>query len=154
MKKPFLTIAKVAKLTGFNPKTIRYYEQIGLIPKPKRTQVPHGNGYRIYSDEDVRRLTFVKQAKLLDLSLRETHELLAAAEEGCCTSMNPKLGLLIEHKLGEIDTRLAELEALRSSLTRLQQQFKGSLIKPQKRQNKLVLFHVPCRDDSCDDGKT
>jgi hypothetical protein len=86
--------------------------------------------------------------------LRETRELLAAAEEGCCASMNPKLGLLIERKLGELDMRLAELEALRSSLMRLQQQFSESLIKPQKRPNELVLFHVPCRDDSCDNGKT
>lgn len=151
--KGYYKIGETAKLTGMNAKTIRYYEDIKLIPKARRTQVPHGNGYRIYSDEDVRRLTFVKQVKLLDLSLRETRELLAAAEEGCCTSMNPKLGLLIERKLGEIETRLAELEALRRNLMRLQQQFKESLIKPQKRQNKLVLFHVPCRDDTCDNGK-
>lgn len=153
MEKRF-TIGEVAQLTGLNPKTIRYYEDIKVIPKARRTVVPHGMGYRLYSEEDLRRFAFIRQAKLLDLSLSETRELLTAAEEGCCTSLNPKLGPLIERKLGEIDKRIAELEALRRNLMRLQQQFRESLIKPQKRQNKLVLFHVPCRDDTCDNGKT
>lgn len=148
-----LKISEVAKLTGLNPKTLRYYEAIKLVPAARRTEVPHGNGYRLYSDEDVRRLAFVKQAKLLDLSLTEIRELIAAADEGCCTSVNPKVSLLAKQKLNEIDKRIAELEALRRNLMRLQQQFRESLIKPQKRQNKPVLFHVPCRDDTCDNGK-
>jgi len=81
-----LRISEVAQLTGFNPKTIRYYEAIKVIPNSRRTAVPHGMGYRLYSEEDLRRLAFVRQAKLLDLSLSEIRELITAAEEGCCTS--------------------------------------------------------------------
>lgn len=147
-------IGEVAKLTGVTPKTIRYYEDIELIPKARRTVVPHGMGYRLYFDEDIRRLAFIRQAKLLDLSLTEIRDLIAAAEAGCCSSLNPKLGLLVERKLGEIDKRIAELEALRRSLRRLQVQFRESLIKPQRRQKELVLFHVPCRDDTCKDAVT
>lgn len=150
----YFRIAEIARLTGLNPKTIRYYEDINVIPKAKRTAVPHGAGYRLYSEEDLRRLTFIKQAKLLDLSLTEIRDLIAAAEAGCCSSLNPKLGLFVDRKLGEIDKRISELEALRRSLRRLQVQFRESLIKPQRRQKELVLFHVPCRDDTCKDAVT
>ena len=85
MEKHF-KISEAAKRTGLNPKAIRYYEAIKVIPNAKRTAVPHGMGYRMYSEEDLRRLAFVRQAKLLDLSLSEIRELITAAEEGCCTS--------------------------------------------------------------------
>ncbi len=148
-----LRISQVAKLTGLNPKTIRYYEAIKVIPNSRRTAVPHGMGYRLYSEEDLRRLKFVKQAKLLDLSLSEIRELITAAEEGCCTSINPKVGLLIGLKLGEIDNRISELQALRTNLTRLQQQFSQSLVKPEVRERGPVVFNIPCRDDTCENSK-
>lgn len=71
-----LRISEVAKLTGLNPKTLRYYEAIKIIHAARRTEVPHGKGYRLYSEEDLRRLAFVKHAKLLDLSLSEIRELI------------------------------------------------------------------------------
>ena len=146
-------ISEAAKLTGLNPKAIRYYEAIKLIPNARRTAVPHGMGYRLYSEEDLRRLAFVKQAKLLDLSLSEIRELITAAEEGCCTSINPKVGLLIGRKLGEIDKRISELQALRRSLTQLQQQFSQSCVKPEVRRHGPVVFNIPCRDDTCENTK-
>jgi len=148
-----LKIGEVATLTGLRPKTIRYYEDIKVIPKAKRTVVPHGMGYRLYSEEDLRRLAFVKHAKLLDLSLSEIRELLSAAEDGCCASVTPKLGVFLERKLGEIDQRISELETLRRSLTRLRQQARESVIKPQRRPTGLALFQIPCRDDACENAK-
>ncbi len=148
-----LKIGEVATLTGLRPKTIRYYEDIKVIPKAKRTVVPHGMGYRLYSEEDLRRLAFVKHAKLLDLSLSEIRELITAAEDGCCVSVTPKLGPLLERKLDEIDQRISELETLRRSLTRLRQQARDSVIKPQRRPTGLALFPIPCRDDACENAK-
>ena len=145
-----LKIGEVAKLTGLNPKTIRYYEAIQVVPKTRRTAVTHGMGYRLYSGKDLRRLAFVRQAKLLDLSLREIRELVTTAEEGCCTSITPKVLLLVQRKLGEIDKRISELEALRRSLTRLRQTSKESLVKPQARDKGLVLFPVTCQTDTCE----
>lgn len=152
MEKHF-KISQVAQLTGLNPKTIRYYEAIKVIPNARRTAVPHGIGYRLYSEEDLRRLAFVKQAKLLDLSLSEIRELITAAEEGCCTSINPKVGLLIGRKLGEIDKRIFELQAIRRSLTQLQQQFSQSLIKPEVRRHGPAVFSIPCQDEACENAK-
>ncbi len=86
MEDRYFKIGEVARRTGLTAKTIRYYEDIKLLPKPSRTLVPHGAGYRLYSEADLRRLAFVKQAKLLDLSLNEIRALITAAEEGCCTS--------------------------------------------------------------------
>ena len=148
-----LKIGEVATLTGLRPKTIRYYEDIKVIPKAKRTVVPHGRGYRLYSEEDLRRLAFVKHAKLLDLSLSEIRELISAADDGCCASITPKLGVFLERKLGEIDQRISELETLRRSLTRLRQQARDSVIKPQGRPTGLALFQIPCRDDACENAK-
>ncbi len=148
-----LKIGEVATLTGLRPKTIRYYEDIKVIPKAKRTVVPHGMGYRLYSEEDLRRLAFVKHAKLLDLSLSEIRELITVAEDGCCASITPKLGVFLERKLGEIDQRISELETLRRSLTRLRQQARESVIKPQRRPTGLALFPIPCRDDTCENAK-
>ena len=145
-------IGEVARRTGLTAKTIRYYEAIKLLPKPSRTLVPHGSGYRLYSEADLRRLAFVKQARLLDLSLTEIRDLMAVTEEGCCSSLNPKLGLLVERKLGEIDRSIAELTVLRRSLRRLQAQFRESLVKPRSQQKALVVLHVPCRDDTCENA--
>ncbi len=148
-----LRISELAKLTRLNPKTIRYYEAIKLIPSPRRTAVAHGMGYRLYSDEDFRRLAFIKQAKLLDLSLSEIRDLLATAEEGCCTSINPKVEQLVNWKLGEIDNRIAELQALQKTLSRLRQQFRQGLVRPERRRQSPVAFNLPCQDSTCESGK-
>lgn len=152
MEKHF-KISEVAHLTGLNPKTIRYYEAIKVIPKARRTMVPHGTGYRLFSEEDLRRLAFVKQAKLLDLSLGEIRELIAAAEEGCCTSLNPKVGLLIDQKVNEIDKRISELGALRKRLTELRQEFGKDLVKPERRRQGPAVFSIPCQDEACENAK-
>lgn len=121
MNRP-LRIGEVAKQVGLNPKTIRYYEEIGLLPKPKRSQVIHGNGYRLYTQEDLNQLAFIKRAKLLDLSLAQIKDLLASVEEGCCGSAQPHLAVLLEQKLAEIEERIRELKQLRQHLIHLKQE--------------------------------
>ncbi len=66
----------LARLTGVNPETIRYYEQIGLLPAVPR----RANGYRVYDARHVRRLRFVARARELGFSLAEIRMLLALAD--------------------------------------------------------------------------
>src|SRR3990172_10251672 len=73
MEEKPLFIGKVAKKTSVNPKTIRYYEGINLLPKPKRER----NNYRFYSHDTVTRLNFIKKAQSLGFTLREIKEILA-----------------------------------------------------------------------------
>jgi len=67
-----LTRGKVAKLVGIGPETIRFYERKGILPKPNRTL----SGYRVYSNEMVNRLRFIKRAQELGFSLDEIMALL------------------------------------------------------------------------------
>lgn len=148
-----LRIGEVAKVVGLNPKTIRYYEEIGLLPHARRSEAVHGNGYRLYAREDVQRLEFIRRAKLMDLSLTEIRDLVATAEQGCCSSVNPKLARIVEQKLGEIDQRISDLEALRKMLRRLKQQFREALVKPGQGKQVLPVVPLPCQDKACDEPK-
>jgi DNA-binding transcriptional MerR regulator len=101
---------ELAEQVGVNPKTVRYYEQIGLIPPAPRT----AGGYREYADSDAARLTFIKTAQRLGLSLEEVAEMLRLRERG-----EPPCGYVrhvISHQLRSVDKRIAELRALRSEL--------------------------------------
>ena len=112
-----LSIGKVARELGLNPKTIRYYEEVGLIPPPERRRGGWTSpGHRVFAKEDVDRLTFIKQARLLDLSLGEIKDLLDAVEEGCCSSVRPQLKTSLESKLLEIDKKMEALRSLRTTL--------------------------------------
>jgi len=117
-----LSIGKVARKLGLNPKTIRYYEEVGLLPPPKRRGGGWASpGHRIFTKADIGRLTLIKQARLLDLSLGQIKDLLAAVEEGCCASARPHLKTLLESKLLEIDDKLEALKGLRRTLQGLYQ---------------------------------
>ncbi len=111
-----MRIGEVADAVGVNPKTVRYYEEIGLLPQPERTP----SGYRDYTDEDQSRLVFVKTAQRLGLSLAEVGEILAFRERGerPCTYV---LGVL-DRQVADVDRRIAELEALRAELAALKTQ--------------------------------
>ena len=108
------TIGEFAQHAGLNPKTIRYYEEIGLLPPPPRNEA----GYRLYSEEDLTRLRFVQRAKLLGLGLAEVKQLADYADDGQCHSLQEHLLTLVQEKLIEVDRRLAELAALRDDLCR------------------------------------
>jgi MerR family transcriptional regulator, mercuric resistance operon regulatory protein len=70
-----LSIGKLAKTVGVHLETIRYYERIGLMPEPGRTD----SGYRSYGNEHARHLSFIKRARELDFSIDEVRALLALA---------------------------------------------------------------------------
>jgi MerR family copper efflux transcriptional regulator len=71
-----LTIGQLSKLTGVPTKSIRYYEEVGILPPPQRSE----SRYRLYSETDVRRLELVRRARLLDMSLSEVRELVEGGQ--------------------------------------------------------------------------
>ncbi len=73
-----MRIGELADQLGINTKTIRYYEEIGLVPRAPRTP----SGYRDYREADVARLAFIKSAQRLGLSLEEVREILSLRERG------------------------------------------------------------------------
>ena len=112
-----LRIGQVAKRTGLDVRLIRHYEKIGLIPLPRRSEAEYASaGYRLFTEEHVQRLEFIKLARLLDLPLREIGELLSCVDDGCCTSAQPRLRGLLAEKLQEVDRRITMLQGLRDRL--------------------------------------
>lgn len=104
-----LPIGAVAQGSGLTVETIRYYEQIGLLPRPVRIE----GRIRRYEPAVLGRLTFIARAKALGLSLAEIRELVVAtaSPDGC-----EKVHRALAHHLEEVDRRLRELRALRETL--------------------------------------
>ena len=109
-----MRIGELAARLAINPKTIRYYEGIGLLPEPERT----ASGYRLYDEDDVERLTFIKTAQRLGITLDEIREILAFRDRGDrpCDYVRT----VLRREVAEIDRRLAELTALRDELVALE----------------------------------
>jgi DNA-binding transcriptional MerR regulator len=107
-----LTIGQFARRVELNPKTIRYYEEIGLLPQAPRNEA----GYRLYIDQDLPRLRFIQRAKILGLTLAEIRQLVDYASNGCCDLLQENLLALVEDKLAEVERRLAELAAFKDDL--------------------------------------
>ena len=108
-----MRIGEAADAVGINPKTIRYYEDIGLLPVPERTPA----GYRDYTAVDVDRLVFVKSAQRLGFSLAEVAEILAFRERGqppCAYVLD-----VLSRQVGDLDRRITELRDLRTELVAL-----------------------------------
>jgi MerR family transcriptional regulator, copper efflux regulator len=105
-------IAEVADRTGFSTPTLRYYEEIGLLPPAERNAA----GYRLYDDRAVERLRFVARAKRLGCTLEEITELAEAWDRDECAPVKHRLRGLVAEKLTEVEERLAELRALRAEL--------------------------------------
>ncbi len=108
-----IRIGELAALFGLNPKTIRYYEEIGLLPKAERSE----SGYRLYTRRDVERLGFIRRAKTLGLSLNEIRDILKVEQAGeppCDQVLD-----LIDRKISAIDQRTADLQAFRAELATL-----------------------------------
>jgi MerR family copper efflux transcriptional regulator len=110
----YVRIGQAARLTGLSIKAIRYYEAVGLLPPPPRTEAR----YRIYGEDDVRRLHRLRRAKELGFTLRETGELLNLTDAGCCTTVRPGLRALFDEKMRQIDARIRDLRTLRGALAK------------------------------------
>ena len=105
-----MKIGQLARRLDLNTQTIRYYERIGLLPEPGRT----ASGYRVYGEEDERRLRFVKNARSVGLSLGEVKEILALHERG-----EAPCGYVTEaiaRRAGEVERQIAELTEFKDEL--------------------------------------
>lgn len=103
-------IGEVARDAGVNPRTLRYYERLRLLPAPRRSP----NGYRVYGEETRKRLVFITNAKSLGLTLREIRQIIAARDAGSrpCDSVREMLSTHVRR----IDEQMANLRALRLGL--------------------------------------
>ena len=110
-------IGGAVEASGVSIKAIRYYEEIGLIPKvPRRNNVPHGNGHRVFSVSDVGRLKFIHHARLLGLSLAEVRGLLTVAEEQGCPESKPEYREVFARHPNAINERIDHLRQLRNTI--------------------------------------
>ena len=107
-----MNIGDVAERSGVPPKTIRYYEDIGLV-RPARS----ANGYRAFREADVHVLTFLGRARALGFSIEQCRALLALWEDRGRASAEVKR--IASTHLDEIDRKIAELQAMRGTLSHL-----------------------------------
>ncbi len=111
LNKNMLQVSEVSRKLGVNPQTLYFYERIGLIPSPSRTE----SGYRLYADKDLERLTFIARAKALGLTLEEIGEILTLKDKagmGCCYVVHDRL----KAKVDQIQQTIQQLQALRDDL--------------------------------------
>jgi DNA-binding transcriptional MerR regulator len=109
-------ISEVSRVTGVPAKTIRFYEDEGLIPRTARNE----SGYRVYSHGDVRRLQFIRGARLLGVSLPQIKSLLDRALGDSCAVFGEELDGVLSAQLQDVDRRIAELTSMREDILRLQ----------------------------------
>ncbi len=107
-----MNIAKAAAMSGLPAKTVRYYDDIGLVTPGRR-----GNGYRAYDEKAVQKLAFLKRARQLGFSVEECRQLLSLYEDKGRASADVR-DIATRHLL-EIDQRLKELTHLRDTLAHL-----------------------------------
>lgn len=106
------TIGKLARAAGVAVDTVRYYERIGLLPPARRTEA----GYRVYDNDDLRQLRFIRRAQGLGFSLEEIGRLLALLGEN---GDRAEVRALAQARLDEIEEKLRELVGKRAILHRL-----------------------------------
>ena len=114
-----MNIGEIARETGVNSKTIRYYESISLIPPADR----QSNGYRAYAPNDVATLKFISRSRALGFSLDEVRGLLMLWHDKGRASADVK-ALALEH-VEKIESRIAELEKVKQTLIDLTQRCHG-----------------------------
>jgi MerR family transcriptional regulator, copper efflux regulator len=112
-------IKQVSSASGFSPSTLRYYEQIGLLPPSSRTPA----GYRIYSQSTIDRLAFIARAKQLGCTLEEIIDLTMAWAGGECASIQDRLREVVTRKLIDAQTQIDVLATFQAELRDVEKQF-------------------------------
>jgi len=116
-----LTRGKLAQKTGCNIETIRYYEDIGLLPAPART----ASGYRNYSEAHERRLNFIQRARALGFASERIQGLLALSDAGQ-QHTRADVKALTEDHIEEISARISDLQKIRRRLQQISSHCDGS----------------------------
>ena len=113
MSNGVMSIGDAASQSGVPRKTIRYYEEIGLIAPAERLE----NRYRAYDEKDIQTLRFIQRARSLGFSLKEVADLLALYRDRRRASRDVKK-LALAH-VAELDRKIAELKAIRNTIADL-----------------------------------
>lgn len=108
-----LTIGRLGVQGGIEPKTLRYYDRIGILRPQQRTEA----GYRVYDHGALERLEFIRRAKALGMSLADIRRILRVRDEGAAPCLHVQE--LVATNLAAVETQLRQLERLRGDLRRL-----------------------------------
>jgi MerR family copper efflux transcriptional regulator len=114
-----MNIGTAARRTGVSAKTIRYYETVGLIRAASRS----ASGYRVFSENDIQTLRFIKRARGLGFSVEDVTGLLALWHDTHRASADVKT--LAANQVAKIERKIAELQAMRETLTTLMEHCHG-----------------------------
>ncbi len=115
------SIGKLSKETGLSVQTIRYYEQLGILPEPERTE----SGYRNYGDDYFEHIYFIKNAREMGFSLEEIKLLVNLRSSKSAIGKDVKE--IINLKIQEIDEQIKSLNGTRNYLTSLTQSCHGKM---------------------------
>lgn len=119
-------IGEISRLVDLSQRTIRYYEEIGLLLSVRRIE----NGKRVYTDHDVRRLKFINRLKVLGLSLAEMVELEKIyRKQRNNREILPKLLDILDERAAQIDERVAQLVALKKEIREYQQRLRAKVLQ-------------------------
>jgi MerR family transcriptional regulator, repressor of the yfmOP operon len=119
-------IGEISRLVDLSQRTIRYYEEIGLLNSVRRIE----NGKRVYTDDDVRRLKFINRLKVLGLSLAEMVELEKIyRKQRNNREILPKLLDILDKRAAQIDERVAQLVALKKEIREYQQRLRNKVLQ-------------------------
>ena len=123
---PFTSIGEIAQKLEMSQRTIRYYEEIGLLNSIKRIE----GGRRVYTDADLRRLKLIKRLKIMGMTLSEMQELEAmwTIEKSNEKVLKRLLELLSNH-LKRLDDRIADLDILRNEIMEYQERIRSKIDK-------------------------
>lgn len=113
-----MNIGEASKRSGLPPKTIRYYEEVGLV-RPNRAS----NGYRDYRDRDVHMLRFLQRSRSLGFTIDETRKLLSLYEKR--DRQRDDVRKIVLRRMIEIDRKVEELQSLKRALSLLASECEG-----------------------------
>lgn len=134
------SIGKLGAASGVKVPTIRFYEQIGLLPEPERS----GGNQRLYGEKSAERLRFIRHARELGFPLEAIRELLDLADqpERSCAAADA----IARRQLVDVDARLARLQALKGELSRMLDQCAHGAIAD-CRVIEVLGDHARCREE-------
>ena len=132
MRQP-LFIGQVSRQVGLNPRTIRYYETLGLLPPALRSE----SRYRLYTPQTVELLRFITKAKTLGFTLTEIREIIALRQQGHLPC--PHVHALLTERVQTLSRQIKDLTLLRTELTGLARK---SASLPRRGQPTLVCPHI------------
>lgn len=127
-------IGKLARRAGIPTKTLRYYEEIGILPKVSRTP----SGYRDYDEDALDRLEFIKKAKDLGLTLADIREIFDVRDHGA--SPCPYVVHLLDRKIEDLTRRISGMQSLRDELMKVRR--RASALSPKEIAARARFCHI------------